>query len=157
MKIITLSLFTGFLFISCSFFPAPDRRVGLLYKDILVYNTFRDTCMIFRDEAGDTIRFHRRFRILENTFTDTMNVALELIDPGQKREIFCKQMGTATNGGMDNSPEYEDYLERRNKPELYTEYLCMYHRPYWRKINPGAPKGKEKEYMKIRIWYKSKV
>jgi hypothetical protein len=127
-----------------------------VYKDVTVYNTFYDTCMIFRDEAGDTIRLHRRFRILENTFSDTMNIAFSSIYPKQKKEIFSIQMDTATNGGMDPSEEHERYLEERDLPELYTPYICMYHlytnRHYYRKEFPPKPT----EYIKLRIWYKPK-
>ncbi len=150
--------FSAVLCISCGLFTGEtkDSHAPLVYKDVIVYNTFRDTCMIFRDEAGDTIRLHRRYRILENTFSDTMNISLELINPGQKREIFCKQMDTATNGGMDASEEYEQYLEERDLPELYTPYICMYHwytnRMYYKKEIPKKPG----EYIKLRIWYKPK-
>jgi hypothetical protein len=143
---------------SCGQFTGTKKDTGtpLVYKDVIVYNTFRDTCMIFRDEVGDTIRFHRRYRILENTFSDTMNISLELIKPGQKREIFCKQMDTATNGGMDPSEEHERYLEERDLPVLYTPYICMYHwhsnGRYYRKEFPPKPT----EYIKLRIWYKPK-
>ncbi len=128
-------------------------KPSLVYKDLLVYNTFRDTCIVSFYPNGDTIRFHRRFKIMENTFTDTMSIAFHSIYPGTLGERFSGQYDTLTSSAIDVSDENQRYLIENDLPELYTTFLCMRHRSGKVKT-PAMAKQKAGEYMRIRIWYK---
>lgn len=104
-----------------------DKRANLLYKDFFVYNTFRDTCVFIKDSDGDTINFHRRFKILENTFTDTLNISFKWIPPGTLGERFATQIERSTSNGLPNEDIYIKYIEDNDLPVLYTKSLCFYH------------------------------
>ncbi len=129
------------------------QKSSMEYKDLLVYNTFRDTCIASFYPSGDTIRFHRRFKIMENTFTDTMNVSFHIIFPGNLGVRFCGQVDTLTSSAIDISDENQRYLIENDLPELYNQFLCMYHLSGKVKT-PAVAKQKAAEYMRIRIWYK---
>lgn len=123
----------------------------LRYKEVVLQNSFADTCFVFKDEAGDTINFNRNFEILENTFGDTMNVGINFVAPRQKGKYFTIQSDTLTDRALDNSEEYQQYLEEGDLPALYTKWLCLYNlsiRRWGKTTRTGQ--------MRIRVYYKAK-
>jgi hypothetical protein len=121
---------------------------SLLYKEVVLQNNFADTCIVFKYDNGDTIRFNRNFEIVENTFGDTMNVALNYVKPGDKGKYFTIQIDT-TRGTIFKDKEYKEYLEENDLPELYTQWLCFYNLNirWWGKTTRTGQ-------MRIRVYYK---
>lgn len=128
-----------------------SQKDTLLYKDVVIANNCLDTCLFIIDKAGDTITFIRDFEIIENTFTDTMNVAFNMVRPLETGKYFHCQRDTVTNAAMYNSPEHIEYLESIKSPELYTNFLCLYN--LTRRRN-GFCTGKG--MMTLRVYYKQK-
>lgn len=124
---------------------------SLRYKETVLQNNFTDTCFVFKDDAGDTISFNRNFEILENTFTDTLSVSTNYVGPHQTGKYFSIQVDTFSDRALDNSADYQQYLEERDLPELYTKWLCLYNLSIlrWGKTTRTGQ-------MRIRVYYKPK-
>lgn len=124
---------------------------SLVYKEVVLQNNFTDTCFVFKDEAGDTINFNRNFEIVENTFCDTMNVAINYVPPGQKGKRFTIQIDTSSSATIFRDEEYRQYIENQDLPELYTKWFCIYNNTRWR-WHKTCGTGQ----MRIRVYYKAK-
>jgi hypothetical protein len=149
MKMTVLYLTISTLcFSSCSH-STVNQTDTLPYKEIVLENFYRDTCIVFKNDAGDTISFNRNFELLENTCGDTLNVGINYVEPNQKGEYFNYQVDTL-NVAIDNSEEYKEYIERTDSPELYTKYLCIYNLSIrWHGHSSGKP-GR----IRVRVYYK---
>jgi hypothetical protein len=124
---------------------------SLLYKEVVLRNDFADTCIVFKDEVGDTIPFNRNFEIVENTFADTMNVGVNYVKPGVKGRFFTVQIDTSSSQTIFREPEYRQYIEERDLPQLYTKWLCLHNLSFWH-WGKTTRTGK----MRIRVYYKPK-
>jgi hypothetical protein len=152
MKITILYLTTAVLCFSNCSNSAANKADTLPYKEIVLENFYRDTCIVFKGDAGDTISFNRNFELLENTCGDTLNVGINYVEPGQKGKYFTIQVDTLTNTALDNSKEFKEHIESTDSPELYTKYLCIYNLSVrWHGYSSGKP-GR----LRLRIYYKPK-
>jgi hypothetical protein len=151
MKMTILYLTIAMLSFSNCNHSASNKADTLPYKEIVLENFYRDTCLVFKDQAGDTINFNRNFELLENTCGDTLNIGFNYVEPYQKGKYFTGRVDTLTNTALDNSDEFKEYIESIDSPELYTKYLCIYNLSMRHGHTPGRP-GR----LRLRVYYKPK-
>lgn len=142
MKIVLIFLSLIF-FSSCN---AKSQHTQSFIKEIVLGSDFIDTCLVFKSASGDTMLFNRKVEVLENTFTDTVNIGFHLLYPKQTGQIFISQYDTATDRSMYASPEYIDYINKHQKPERLTKLLCIYNLSKNQQTNDTA-----KQVLRVRI------
>lgn len=103
-----------------------SQTTELNYVDVKLNNTFKDTCLIIKDALGDTLSFYRNIEIIENSFTDTLNIGFSIVQPLKTGDLLILQSDTSKEMALYNDPKYIDYLWKTNHPELKTKYLCIY-------------------------------
>ena len=148
LKIIFLLLIntTAIFILSCNF-KSETKDLSSKYFEFKIYNTFNDTCFAISINNSDTLVFNRNIEVIENTFSDTLNIGFNHFSPKQTGKCYVSQSDTIANVALYTDPNYIAYLQETNSPELRFKKLCIYH---YKGFSKSSLKN-DKEYLKIRF------
>lgn len=91
-------------------------------KEITLKNNFNDTCIIFRNSRGDTLKFNRTITIINNSFKDTLNIGFAKLKPMEAKSVFISQLDTSRSHAI-----YKENTCETDSPVNFTNLLCIYH------------------------------
>ncbi len=91
-------------------------------QEITLRNSFNDTCIVFKNSRGDTLKFNRTVTIINNSFKDTLNIGFAKVNPMEAKIVFISQFDTSRSNAI-----YEENIDDNNSAINFTNLLCVYH------------------------------
>lgn len=125
-KWIAIFFFSGWIIIISSSTGCQSGKPVPDHMQIVLTDNFRDTCIVLKNEKGDTLSFYRNIEIIENSFSDTLNIGFSTVLPGETGVVFLAQTDTSRSSALNADAAYRKHIFETDSPEAKTKFLCVY-------------------------------